>query len=39
MFRETIKGAGKAGLSGPQIAEHVGLSTYRVYQIKNGRRT
>jgi hypothetical protein len=38
-FRDTIKSASNAGLSAPQIAAPVQLSTFRVYQICNGRRT
>jgi len=38
-WRESIKLASQAGLTAPQIAEVVGVSTFRVYQIRNGRRT
>lgn len=38
-LRQAIKDASKAGLSAPQIADAVGLSAYRVYQIRNGRRS
>jgi hypothetical protein len=38
-WRESIKLASQAGLTAPQIAEVVGVSTFRVYQIRDGRRT
>ena len=38
-FRTTIKSAIAAGLSAPQIAAAVHLSTFRIYQINRDRRT
>lgn len=38
-FRESIRGAFKVGLSAAPIADAAELSTYRCYQINNGRRT
>jgi hypothetical protein len=38
-FRESIRGGFRAGLSATPIAEAAELSTFRCYQINNGRRT